>query len=160
MAESAVQGFDPTKHYGDIIASALELQTSYSFGVDFDSAGTKSAGIGEDNGNEGKYIGDPRVARIARADGIPQDVTIAPRVKDPITKEIGLTTTGYNFGSFTDKDGNKITEVMSLRTIMGEDPVFGAAVDLKHISFGNAEINPRDLDTIIVDPNYNNLSGV
>lgn len=158
-AETVVSGGDPNKNQYDLILQVLQQHTDYSQEPTFEKTATEFD-LNGDGGSDGPLGKDPREQRIARADGVPETITIVPRVDTPSEKQSAITATAYNFGQLLDSNGKVLDGHMSLREVLKEDPVFRGQTDAKNITFGNIQLNPRDLDRIVVDTNWNNLSGV
>lgn len=158
-AETAVSGGDPDKNQYDLILQMIKQHTDYSQTPDIITS-TIDDGSNSGNGKNPPLDEDPRVQRIARGDGQLQEITIVPRVDRPNEKQSAITAKAYNFGQLLDDKGHMLEGHMSLREVLKADPVFGAQTDAKNITFGNIHLNSKDLDRIVVDTNWNNLSGV
>lgn len=158
-AETAVSGGDPDKNQYDLILQMIKQHTDYSQIPDV-IASTIDDGSNSGSGKNPPLDEDPRVQRIARGDGQLQEITIVPRVDRPNEKQSAITAKAYNFGQLLDDKGHMLEGHMSLREVLKADPVFGAQTDAKNITFGNIHLSSKDLDRIIVDTNWNNLSGV
>lgn len=158
-AEVAVSGGDPNKNQYDLILQALEHHTDYSVDVDFDKSASEYDPDG-DGSKDGPLVEETRESMIARGYGTPSTISIVPRVGKPNAKQSALTATAYNFGQLMDKDGKPLNGIKSLRDVLASDPIFAAQTDSRNITFGNIKLSSRDIDTIVVDTNWNNLSGV
>lgn len=158
-AEAVLEGKKP-EEARLLILQMLNNHTDHSKEIAFDSAATKTLDVDTGGEGSGALGDDPRESRIARGDGVPRDVMIAPRVDKPNDKQSAITAKGINFGQLLDKNGDMLEGYMSLREVLKTDPVFGAQTDAKNVTFGNIHLSARDLDQIVVDTNFNNLSGI
>lgn len=154
-AEAAINGKDPNKNQYDLLIDVLSNHTDYSQTPEFD----KSATDYDPDGNT-SLTPESRTEMIARGYGIPEKIEIVPRVETPDGTQVAITASAVNFGQLLDKQGDMLDGLMSLREVLKQDPAFRAQTDAKNITFGNIHLKQGDLDQIVVDTNWNNLSGV
>lgn len=159
-AEIAVSGGDPSKDSANLIMQALQMHTQFSQSVNFEEGATKLGKTDKEAG-AGQLAPESRTEMIARGYGTPHKIEIVPRVDKPNEKQKALTTTAINFGGFLTKDGEMFdSNYVSLRELLKEDPAFRAQTDAKNVTLGNIHLSPKDLDKVVVDTTWNNLSGV
>lgn len=156
-AEAAINGNDPNKNHYDLILQVFKHHTDYSQTPDFDSSATKHA---EEKNKSEALTPESRTEMIARGYGIREKIEIVPRVDSPDKPQAAITTDAINFGQLLDKQGDMLDGLMSLREVLKQDPAFRAQTDAKNITFGNIHLKQGDLDKIVVDTNWNNLSGI
>lgn len=158
-AEAAINGNDPNKNHYDLILQVLQHHTDYSQTPEFDKTATEYEAEKGKKGNE-VLTPESRTEMIARGYGKPEKIEIVPRVETPSGTQTAITATAINFGQLLDKQGDMLDGLMSLREVLQQDPAFRAQTDAKNITFGNIHLKRNDLDKIVVDTNWNNLSGV
>lgn len=158
-AETVVNGGDPSKNQYDILLQVLQHHTDYSQTPEFDKTVTEYEVEKDKKANEA-LTPESRTEMIARGYGIREKIEIVPRVDSPDKPQAAITADAINFGQLLDKQGDMLDGLMSLREVLKQDPAFRAQTDAKNITFGNIRLNQGDLDKIVVDTNWNNLSGV
>ena len=158
-AETVINGGDPSKNQYDVLLQILQHHTDYSQTPEFDKTATEYEAEKDKKANEA-LTPESRTEMIARGYGIPEKIEIVPRVETPSGTQTAITATAVNFGQLLDKNGNMLDGLMSLREVLKQDPAFRAQTDAKNITFGNIHLKQGDLDKIVVDTNWNNLSGV
>ena len=158
-AEAVINGGDPSKNQYDVLLQVLQHHTDYSQTPEFDKTATEYEAEKDKKANEA-LTPESRTEMIARGYGIPEKIEIVPRVETPSGTQTAITATAVNFGQLLDKQGDMLDGLMSLREVLKQDPAFRAQTDAKNITFGNIHLKQGDLDKIVVDTNWNNLSGV
>lgn len=158
-AETVINGGDPSKNQYDILLQVLQHHTDYSQTPEFDKTATEYEAEKDKKGSEA-LTPESRTEMIARGYGIKEKIEIVPRVETPSETQTAITADAVNFGQLLDKEGNMLDGLMSLREVLKQDPAFRAQTDAKNITFGNIHLKKGDLDKIVVDTNWNNLSGV
>ena len=158
-AETAINGGDPNKNQYDLLMEVLQHHTDYERTVDFDKTATEYEAEKDKKASEA-LTPESRTEMIARGYGIPEKIEIVPRVETPGETQTAITADAINFGQLLDKQGDMLNGLISLREVLKQDPAFRAQTDAKNITFGNIHLKQGDLDKIVVDTNWNNLSGV
>lgn len=158
-AETVINGGDPSKNQYDILLQVLQHHTDYSQTPEFDKSATEYEAE-KDKKDKEALTPESRTEMIARGYGIKEKIEIVPRVETPGETQTAITADAVNFGQLLNKEGEMLDGLMSLREVFIQDPAFRAQTDAKNVTFGNIHLKQGDLDKIVVDTTWNNLSGV
>ena len=142
-AKTAAENQDPNVHSVDLLVNILGHHTSRSTEVSFDSAATKSTGIGADSTTTKE---DTYLEHLVSGStlGNYQDFRIAP-----LGSQVSLNIKGQNAGPLVDRQGDAVQQ-NNLQVLLNS--VYGFQVtDKNSVTFGSQIIKPEDYDKIVWD---------
>ena len=141
MAKTAAENQDPNVHSVDLLVNILGHHIDKSTDVSFDSAATKSAGIGADSTTTKE---DTYLEHLVNGStlGNYQDFRIAP-----LGSQVSLNIKGQNAGPLIDRQGDAVQQ-NNLQVLLNS--VYGFQVtDKNSVTFGSQVIKPEDYDKIV-----------
>ena len=150
MAETAVNGGDPSKNQYDLLLQTIEHHTDFEQSVDFDKTATEYDPDGDGKGNaSSSALGEvPYLVRIGRGDGERELVNISMRT-DGVMQSGAMMTWASNMGNLIDKNGNTLG-MDSLPNILTKAEAIKATRS-KDITFGGQLLNDIEKNFIVYD---------
>ena len=140
-AKTAAENQNPNVHSIDLLVNILGHHIDRSTEVSFDSAATKSAGIGADSTTTKE---DTYLEHLVSGStlGNYQDFRIAP-----LGSQVSLNIKGQNAGPLVDRQGDAVQQ-NNLQVLLNS--VYGFQVtDKNSVTFGSQIIKPEDYDKIV-----------
>lgn len=147
MAKTAAENQDPNVHSIDLLVNILGHHTDRSIDVSFDSAATKSAGIGADNDSQ-KRIERTLAERYVDGNGLGQHQWIDIR---PWDSNATLRVIGQSAQTIMDKDLKTSLPTSTLTQVFTQGYGIGAVTRKDSVSFGDQLLNPGDYDKVVYD---------
>lgn len=141
-AKAAAEGQNPNES-PILLMQILANHVDESYDVSFDSAATKSAGIGVDNTTTKE---DTYLEHIVTGNtlGKYEDFRITP-----MGSKISLNAVGQNGGPLIDRQGDRVDQ-NNLRELLKSTYAF-QTVDTNSVTFGSQIVSPEDYDKLVWD---------
>ena len=141
-AKAAAEGQNPNES-PILLMQILANHVDESYDVSFDSAATKSAGIGIDNTTTKE---DTYLEHIVTGNtlGKYEDFRITP-----MGSKISLNAVGQNGGPLIDRQGDRVDQ-NNLRELLKSTYAF-QTVDTNSVTFGSQIVSPEDYDKLVWD---------
>lgn len=141
-AKAAAEGQNPNES-PILLMQILANHVDENYDVSFDSAATKSAGIGVDNTTTKE---DTYLEHIVTGNtlGKYEDFRITP-----MGSKISLNAVGQNGGPLIDRQGDRVDQ-NNLRELLKSTYAF-QTVDTNSVTFGSQVISPEDYDKLVWD---------
>lgn len=147
MAKTAAENQDPNVHSIDLLVNILGHHTDRSIDVSFDSAATKSAGIGADSTSETpveRELAESYVDGEGLGEG--QQIRITPP-----GSETHLLTFGQSANTILTKDKSTSLGTTTLDRVLTDGYGIGVIGRKDSISFGDQLLDPSDYDNVMYD---------
>lgn len=147
MAKTAAENQDPNVHSVDLLVNILGHHVDRSIDVSFDSAATKSAGIGADSESQ-KQVERTLAERYVDGNGLGQHQWIEIR---PWDSNASLMVMGQSAQTIMDKDLKTPLPTSTLTQVFTQGYGIGGVTRKDSVSFGDQLLNPGDYDKVVYD---------
>lgn len=147
MAKTAAENQDPRIHSADLLVNILGHHIDRSTEVSFDSAATKSAGIGADS-TSGTPVERELAESYVDGEGLGEGQQI--RIT-PSGSETHLLTFGQSANTILTKDKSTSLGATTLDRVLTDGYGIGVIGRKDSISFGDQLLDPSDYDNIMYD---------
>lgn len=146
-AKAAAENQNPDTHSVDLLVKMLANHLDTSISVDFDSAATKSAGIGADSDSQ-KRVERTLAERYVDGNGLGQHQYIELR---PWDSNASLMVMGQSAQTIMDKDLKTPLPTTTLNQVFTQGYGIGVVTRKDSVSFGDQLLSPADYDRVVYD---------